>query len=198
MQRSKMVFWLEPRNRQNVSNNLPFSRTASGPPESPWHESLPWPPAQIWNLHKFFLWSIIIWSPLLVLLFNFSRVVIIALVIGLHKHIHLLECWCWTAISSCVPPASHCGHLASVQGGNRGRETDWSSFGGEVDGGGQGQYREIIVSIVMVKSRMACNLGHIVDISYRVWGVMLSNQHLDGGWGLDILNASIIGTVGCC
>ena len=34
----------------------------------------------------------LLWSPLLVLLFNFSRVVIIALVIGLHQHIHLLEC----------------------------------------------------------------------------------------------------------
>ena len=47
---------------QNKCNYLPFSCTASGPPESPWHESLPWPPAQMWNLHKWLLYFIIFWS----------------------------------------------------------------------------------------------------------------------------------------
>ena len=35
---------------QNNYTYLPFSCTISGPPESPWHVSLPLEPAQIWNL----------------------------------------------------------------------------------------------------------------------------------------------------
>ena len=41
----------------NVLEYLPFSETISGPPESPWQESLPpsLSPAQMWNLKIFFI-----------------------------------------------------------------------------------------------------------------------------------------------
>ena len=42
-------------------NHLPFSDTTSGPPESPWQESLPLydiSPAQMWNLNNYIISSV--------------------------------------------------------------------------------------------------------------------------------------------
>ena len=103
--------------------HLPFSDIISGPPESPWQESLPLSPAQMWKLRIFFILLAIKYClksngyiiTIQILLFNFSWVIIFALFIGDHCYIHLLEYWGWYAIRGGCTPSSHCSHLACVQ-----------------------------------------------------------------------------------
>ena len=40
-------------------SHLPFSDSTSGPPESPWQESLPLSPAQMWNLNNYIISSVL-------------------------------------------------------------------------------------------------------------------------------------------
>ena len=60
---------------------------------------------------------------------NFSRIIIPTCLMWYDLHLDLLECWCWTL--PCVPPPSHRGHLASVQGLGGGGEADRANCGGE-------------------------------------------------------------------
>ena len=77
-------------------SHLPFSDSTSGPPESPWQESLPLSPAQMWNLNNYIISSVLRKVYLFILYFtiplNFAWVIVIALFIRHHSHLHLLEC----------------------------------------------------------------------------------------------------------
>ena len=93
-------------------------------------------------------------------------------------HLCLLECWSWTAIRGGQPPPSHRGHLASVQGLGGGGKADGGNGGGKGQGGAQGYYRKVKVSIVVVVSGMVSDHWHISPVHFRVWGVVLPQQHL--------------------
>ena len=115
---------------------------------------------------------------LFVLLFNLARIIDVALFIRHHSHLNLLECWCWTAISSCVPPASHRGHLASVQGLGGGGEANGGNGGGEGQGQGQKQYGEIEICILIVVSWVYSDLGDVSSVNLRISCVVLPNKNL--------------------
>ena len=159
---------------------LPFSEIISGPPESPWHESLPllMSPAQMWNLQRYIVNIKLKWITLSVLLFNLARIIDVALFIRHHSHLNLLECWCWTAISSCVPPPSHRGHLASVQGLGGGGQANGGNGGGEGQGQGQKQYGEIEICILIVVSWVDSDLGDVSSVNLRISCVVFPNKNL--------------------
>ena len=142
------------------STYLPFSDTINGPPESPWHESLLLSPAQMWKLNMsiYFLYLLV---KIILLPFNFARIISVTLFVRHDRHLNLLECWCRTAIRGGVPPPSHRGHLASVQGLGGGGEAKWGNSGGEGEREGQEEDREIIISGVKIISGVIPDLRNI-------------------------------------
>ena len=98
---------------------------------------------------------------IILLPFNFARIISVTLFVRHDRHLNLLECWCWTAIRGGVPPPSHRGHLASVQGLGGGGEAKWGNSGGEGEREGQEEDREIIISGVKIISGVIPDLRNI-------------------------------------